>query len=200
MIAEHIPGYTYGAPEMPRSPVSLSELEDLKKTVGFTDEDQRNLRLAGEVLADQAKQLVEHWRGIVAKTPHLARHSHTSDGKPIPRYAENSGLRFQQWVLDTCFRSYDQDWLNYAQEIALRHTPLKKNKTDGVESTSYVPLRDYLAFIAVINETTKPYLAAKGHTAADVEKMHGAWCKSLSIQAALWARPYTDTKQAPDKW
>jgi len=52
----------------------------------------------------------------------------------------------------------------------LRHTSLKKNTTDGVDSTSYVPLRDIIAFIAVMNETIKPYLSARGHAVEDVEK------------------------------
>ena len=89
----------------------------------------------------------------------------------------------------------DQDWLNYQQEIALRHTSLKKNATDGVDSTPYIPLRDIIAFIAVMNETIKPYLSAKGHTAEDVDKMHRAWCKSLQLQVALWTQPY-----ATDEW
>ena len=55
---------------------------------------------------------------------------------------------------------------------------MKKNQVDGVRSTAYVPLRDILGFIAVINETIRPYLAAKGHSAEEVEKMHRAWCKS----------------------
>ncbi|MGD1075961.1 MAG: hypothetical protein ABR903_07790 [Thermodesulfovibrionales bacterium] len=61
-------------------------------------------------------------------------------------------------------RTYDQDWVNYQQEIALRHTSLKKNKVDGIRSTPYVPLRDVIAFIAVMNQTIKPYLAAKGNS------------------------------------
>ncbi len=95
---------------------------------------------------------------------------------------------------------YDQDWINYQQEIALRHTSLKKNKVDGVKSTPYVPLRDIIAFISVINETIKPYLAAKGHSLEEVEKMHRAWCKSMQLQVALWSRPYSDASQAPNEW
>jgi len=115
-------------------------------------------------------------------------------------YLAKSNLRFQQWILDTCLRPYDQDWLNYQQEIALRHTSLKKNQIDGVRSTPYVPLRDIVAFIAVINETIKPYLAAKGHSPVNVDKMHLAWCKSLQLQLALWTRPYADSKQALNEW
>jgi hypothetical protein len=138
---------------------------------------------------------VDTWRGVVARMPHLAKHSRSPDGKPIARYSENSGLRFQQWILDTCLRPYDRDWLNYQQEVALRHTARKKNKADGVESTPYVPLRDVIAFTAVINDTIKPFLSAKGHSAAEVEKMHRAWSKT-----ALWAAPYADAKIAPNEW
>jgi len=201
MAAEHIHGYSYGTSEVRPSPVSLEELENLKISVGFSAEDQRYLRLAGEVLADQTKALVDHWRNsIIAGIPNLARHSRTPEGEAIPDYLAKSGLRFQQWILDTCLRPYDQDWINYQQEIAQRHTSLKKNKVDGVRSTAYVPLRDIIAFIAVMNETIRPYLAAKGHSGADVDGMHRAWCKSLQLQAALCAKPYTDAGQARNEW
>jgi len=62
MAAEHIFGYTYGSAEVAVSPVSMRELEELKINVGFTEEDERYLRQAGEVLADQTEQVVLHWR------------------------------------------------------------------------------------------------------------------------------------------
>jgi hypothetical protein len=66
--------------------------------------------MAGEVLADQTRSLVDHWRReIVGSIPNLIRHSRTPGGAPIPDYQTKSGLRFEQWVLDTCFRPYDQD-------------------------------------------------------------------------------------------
>jgi hypothetical protein len=186
-----IAGYDYGSGAVPRSSVSLEELEQLKITVGFAGEDERYLQLAGEVLGDQTKQVVEHWRsGIIASIPHLARHSKDPEGNPLPQYLAKSNHRFEQWILDTCLRPYDQAWLDYQQEIALRHTSLKKNQVDGVQSTPHVPLRDVIAFIPVMNETIKPYLAAKGHSSEDVEKMHLAWCKSLQLQIALWTKLY----------
>lgn len=200
-VSDRIEGYSYGTAEVARSPVSLQELNDLKISTGFTEEDWRYLRLAGKVLEGQTKQIVEHWRsGIIASIPNLARHSRTPEGSPIPEYLPKSNLRFEQWILDTCLRPYDQDWLNYQQEIALRHTSLKKNKVDGVRSTPYVPLRDVIAFVAVMNETIKPYLAAKGNSAEAVDKMHRAWCKAMQLQLALWAKPYTDAGQAANEW
>ena len=200
-IAEHIAGYLYGSPEIPISTISVPDLANLKTSAGFTEEDQRYLRLAGEVLEDQARQVVEHWRSrIIASIPNLARHSRSPEGKPLPDYLAASNLRFEQWILDTCLRPYDQDWINYQQEIALRHTTLKKNKVDGVQSTPYVPLRDIIAFLAVMNETIKPYLAAKGHSAEDVDGMHRAWCKSMQLQLAIWVRAYAGSDQPQDQW
>jgi hypothetical protein len=74
-LAEQIHGYTYGTSEVATSPVTLQQLEALKVSVGFTEEDQRYLQQAGTVLADQTKQIVEHWRsGIIARIPNFARH------------------------------------------------------------------------------------------------------------------------------
>ena len=200
-IAEQIPGYTYGSSEPAKSPITFAEFELLKQSAGFTKEDERWLHTTGEALKDQAKGLVGKWREAIAAHPHLAKYSLRPDGQKDPRYGENSGLRFQQWVLDTCFRPYDQDWLNYQQEIALRHTSLKKNKTDHVESAPNIHLRHIIAFGAVVTdpEILKPFLE-RGHSASDVEKMYRAWSKSIWLQIALWTEPYTNSRLAPNEW
>jgi hypothetical protein len=148
--SKEIPGYAYGADTVETSSISLKELQELKVTVGLREEDERYLRLAGEVLGDQVKQVVEHWRSrIIASIPNLARHIRSPEGNPLPEYLAKSNQRFEQWILDTCLRPYDQTWLDYHQEIALRHTSLKKNLVDRVQSTDHVPLRDIIAFIPV---------------------------------------------------
>lgn len=102
---EHIPGCSYGTAEVGRSRISMRELDELKISAGFTEDDQRYLRLAGEVVADQTKQIVEHWRhGIIARIPNPSRHSHIPEGNVIPEYLANSKLRFEQLILDTCSR------------------------------------------------------------------------------------------------
>lgn len=200
-VAEEIYGYSYGKPEVPASAITLQQLEELKASVGMTGEDEQYLRLAGQVLADQTAQVVEQWRvRIIGRIPQLSRHSRTPEGNAIPEYTGNSNLRFRQWILDTCMRPYDQDWINYQEEIARRHTSEKKNQVDGVRSTPYVPLRDIIAFIAVMNETIKPYLGANGHPAAEVDRMHMAWCKSLQLQAAIWARVYMEQTANSMEW
>ena len=199
-VGQDIPGYSYGKSEIGPSRLSLADLERLKISTGFTEQDRQALLLAGEVLADQTEKIVAQWRsGIIASIPHLARHSRSPEGNPLPDYLAKSNLRFEQWIVDTCTKPYDQDWLNYQQEIALRHTTVKKNQTDGVHSTPYVPLSDVVAFVAVMNETIKPYLASRGHSLEDVEKMHLAWCKSMQLQMALWVRPYIDASSTSNE-
>jgi Protoglobin len=198
-VADVISGYDYGDRRLPTSAITLEELAALKVSAGFTEEDARYLHMAGEVLEAQTEAIVKHWRsGIIASIPNLARHSRSLANEPLPDYLSKSNLRFRQWILDTCFRPYDQDWLNYQQEIALRHTTVKKNVTDGVQSTDYVPYRDIVAFVAVLNETIRPYLTARGHSEEIITKMHQAWQRSLQIQIAVWAKIYTELK--PNQW
>ena len=189
-VAQHIPGYFYGTAEVPKSPVSMREFAELQTNAGFTNAEQCCLRLAGEALRGQARQSVEHWHWIIAGIPNLAWHSRAPEGDPIPEYIAKSNLRFEQWILDSCLRPYDKDWVDYQQEIALRHTNTRKNRVEGVRSTPFMPPRDIIAFVAVMNQTIRPYLAAMGNSVEEVEGMHRAWCKSFQLQRALWAGTY----------
>ena len=196
-----IPGYSYGLASVPKARISVEQLGELKVSAGFTEDDERHLRLAGKVLKDQVEEIVQHWRSqIIAGIPSLARHSRTPEGEAIPTYLERSNARFCQWILDTCLRPWDQSWIDYQQEIAMRHTSFKKNQVDGVRSTAFVPLRDVLTFTGVMNETLRPYLATKGHAADEIEKMHTAWCKAIQIQMALWIGPFADSRREPEEW
>jgi Protoglobin len=195
MVADAIPGYAFGDSKVPRSPVSIAEFEQLKASVGWTPEDEHFRKMAGDTLSDQVRSVVEHWRNsIIASIPHLARHSRSLDGEKLPEYLARSNLRFEQWILDTCFRPYDQAWLDYQNEVAVRHMSPRKNQTDNVVSTPYVPLRDIVAFTAVMNDTIRPYLAAKGNSPAEVQSMHATWKRSVQLQLALWTNPYMSRK------
>ncbi|MCX8103508.1 MAG: protoglobin domain-containing protein [Candidatus Bipolaricaulota bacterium] len=184
----NIPGYTYGS--VAQSPVTLKELEELKKAVLFSAEDEKYLKMAGEVLKDQIDAVLDLWYGFVGSHPHLVYYFSGPDGKPDANYLAAVRKRFGQWILDTCHRPYDQTWLNYQHEIGLRHHRTKKNKTDTVRSVPNVPLRYLIAFIYPITATIKPFLAKKGHGPDEVDKMHHAWFKAVTLQVALWSYPY----------
>ena len=53
---EKIPGYTYGSKKLAVAPYTLSDLEVLKATVLFTEEDVKWLRKSRKVLEPQAEK------------------------------------------------------------------------------------------------------------------------------------------------
>jgi Protoglobin len=190
-----IPGYVYGSAEAARSRVSTDELELLKQTVLFGPEDADALRLAGEVLEDQVEDLLDVWYGFVASHPHLVRYFADAEGAPIDNYLARVRARFGQWVHDLCRREWDQTWLDYQEEIALRHTAAKKNRTDAAEGApAEIPLRYLVAFVYPITATVREFLAKKGHSDVEVEAMHQAWFKAVTLSVVLWARPYAEER------
>lgn len=192
-MTQAIPGYAYGSKELDRSPVTLADFELLKTSVLFGEEDARYLRLSGEVLKDQVDDVLDVWYGFVAANPHLVRFfGRKPEGTPDAEYLAAVRKRFGRWILDTAAAQYDQAWLDYQHEIGHRHYRTKKNKTDGARSVDLVNYRYMVAFIYPITATLKPFLAKKGHSPEEVEKMHQAWQKSVVLQVILWTYPYVN--------
>lgn len=191
MTNASIPGYTLGTTQVAASPLGDDEFELLKQTVLLGEDDLRALRQAGEVLGDQIEAILDVWYGFVGANAHLVRYFSGADGQPDPRYLGAVRQRFGQWIRDTCAARYDRAWLDYQHEIGLRHTSAKKSRTDGVVSTSpHIHLRYLIAFIVPITATIRPFLARKGHADAEVEAMHAAWFKAVTLQVTLWSAPY----------
>ncbi|TCO95499.1 protoglobin [Chthoniobacter flavus] len=134
--AADIPGYDYGTHRVAVSPVSMEEFAQLKATADFTEEDERYLKMAGEVLSDQAEAMVNVWRERIGAQEYLARVFFGPDGKPDDRYKAAVKRRFVQWVVDLCTRPFDQAWLDYQEEIALRHLPEKKKPDRSCGNTA----------------------------------------------------------------
>lgn len=189
---EQIKGYTYGSSSLQSSPVTAAELDLLKKTLLWSDDDNRFLQMAGEVLKDQTNDVLDLWYGYVGGNSHLL-HYFTKNGAPNMDYLTAVRARFGQWILDICQKPYDQDWLNYQHEIAKRHHSTKKNKTDGVDTEPIIHFRYMVAFIYPITATIKSFLAKKGHSQQDVDGMHNAWFKAVTLTVILWCHPYINT-------
>lgn len=185
-------GYGYG--QVSDSPVTLAQLEELKQSVLLGDDDIKALRTAGEVLADQVEDVLDVWYGFVGAHPFLLDSFTGPDGTPDGDYLARVRARFGQWILDTCNREYDETWLAWQHEVALRHSREKKNATDGVEAPTPVPLRFVIALIYPISATIRPFLAKKGHAEGEVEAMWQAWFKAVTLQVALWSRAYADQR------
>lgn len=186
-----IPGYTFGTTAVPRSPVTVEAFELMKATALFGDDDIAALRQSREVLEDRTDAILDVWYGFVGGHPHLvASFTHTSSGEALGDYLGAVRQRFAQWILDTASANYDQVWLDYQHEIGLRHHRTKKNQTDRVSSTAVVPFRYLFALVVPVTTTLKPFLAAKGHSPAEVDRMHAAWVKSCVLQVTLWSHAY----------
>ncbi|MBI3368534.1 MAG: hypothetical protein HY021_08855, partial [Burkholderiales bacterium] len=174
--APPIPGYTMGQGTLAKAPYTLADLESLKKTLLFTDEDVRYLRMSKAILADQTEAVLDVWYGFVATTPELVVYfKDNKTGAPDGAYLGAVRKRFGQWIADTADANYDQAWLDYQYEIGLRHTVPKKNQTDKPDSVPSVNFRYLSALTIPVTTTLKPFLAKKGASAADVDKMHAAW-------------------------
>jgi hypothetical protein len=189
-LIDNIAGYDYGANELATSPVTIKDLELLKQTITFDSDDQKNLRMAGGVLEPQTESIVNMWRGVISSMPHLAFYFKNEAGKTDEQYKVKVKERFKQWIMDLCYKPYDQDWLNYQHEIGLRHMSAKKNKTDNADAAPFIPMRYVIAFTAVINDSIKPFMAKNGHSLGVIEKMHKAWCKAVLLHVTLWTRAY----------
>lgn len=182
-----IPGYTYG--QVRPSPVTTDDFDLLKQTVLFTEIDEQYLRLAGDVLIGQTDAILDVWYGFVGSHPHLLAYF-SRNGQPDGQYLDAVRKRFGQWIQDTCTRPYDQTWLAYQHEIALRHHATKKNQTDSAAAVPIIHFRYLIAFIVPITVTIKGFLAANGHTDEEVDDMYTAWFKAITLTALLWSHPY----------
>lgn len=174
-----------------KSTITIKELDSLKKTLLFTDEDIKYLKMSKDILDSQREEILDVWYGFVASTPELVYYfKDLKTDKPDMKYLQSVRKRFSQWILDTASANYDHKWLDYQYEIGLRHAPDKKNKTDKVNSVKMVNSRYIIALTIPVTTTLKPFLAKKGAKAEDVEKMHSAWVKSVLLQTILWSQPY----------
>lgn len=181
-----IRGYTFG--EHARSPVSPQELRDLESALSFTQDDREALRRLWDLVRDEVEPLFDAWVGRIGHffAPTFAR----PDGSIDEAYMAAAHPRFLKWVEDTCLRPYDQEWLDYQHEIALRHHRTKKNRTDGVDAVAIVPYRYLPAAVAPMTLALREFVAERDVSDEDATAMADAWLKALLLHVALWSRPY----------
>lgn len=186
-----IPGYAHGQHSLAKAPYSLADLQALQASMLFSEDDVQALRQSKAILADQTDAILDVWYGFVGSRPELVHFfSNARTGKPDGAYLDAVRKRFARWILDTADARYDQAWLDWQYEIGLRHNRLKKNQTDRAPSVAQVNFRYLPALTIPVTTTLRPFLARKGATAADVERMQAAWVKSVLMQTILWSHPY----------
>jgi Protoglobin len=187
-------GYTYDQ-NLPASPVTTDDLDLLLSTLLWTDDDAAALARAGTVLEPQVEEILDVWYGYVGSHPHLVVSFNGADGQPSGDYLAAVRGRFGQWIRDLCNRPWDQTWLNYQHEIARRHTDTMGDTDHITSDQTHIPLRYLIAFIWPITATIRPFLANADTDPADLDAMHAAWFKAVTLTVALWSQPYD-----PARW
>lgn len=188
-------GYTYDD-DLPPSPVGQKRLKQLLTDVMWSEDDAPALRRAGEILSPRVKDILDVWYDFIGSTPHLVTIFRGADGEPNADYLERVRGRFEQWVIDIGTREFDDQWLAYQEEIALRHHTTKKNEVDNVDSpATHVPMSDMMALVVPVTLTVRSFLEDGATADDDVDAMHQAWFKAVTVTLVLWSRPY-----AGDLW
>ncbi len=192
-MSTDIAGYTYDT-TLAASPVSLDDLNLLLATLLWTDDDAAALARAGVVLGSQIDEVLDVWYGYVGSSPHLVKSFNGADGQPSGDYLTAVRARFGQWIRDLCNRPWDQQWLDYQHEIARRHTDTMGDTDHVTSDQTHIPQRYLIAFIWPITATIRPFLANAGTDDADIDAMHTAWFKAVTLTVALWSQPYDPTR------
>ena len=185
-----VPGYDFGTPRSAESPLSDEYLRNLEQTIGWTSDDRDILLRHKSLFEQQAEHMVDSWRAVIAAQPHLAHWFVGPGGKPDDDYKARVKRRFVQWVIDVATRPHDRAWLNYQEEIGLRHTPAKKSLTDGKQTPPLVPLRYLLGFIPVVLPISRFFNSAITDD-AELFRLEAAWTRAVLLHVTLWSRPYT---------
>jgi hypothetical protein len=106
------------------------------------DTREQALREAGEILADQADDMVTAWRVRLGDLPFMRPYSGHPDGAPNPEYGTASKPRFDRFIIDACTRPLDQDWLNSSAGDPDRRAAM------GRQIIRVEPLSTYLRLMA----------------------------------------------------
>jgi pimeloyl-ACP methyl ester carboxylesterase len=186
-----ISGYDYGKENVSHSPISIDELRKLEQSVGWSEEDANVLNRHRDFFHAQAEAMVDSWRAVIGAQPQLAQWFFGPNGKPDDEYKARVKNRFVQWVKDVCDRSHDQTWLDYQEEIGLRHTPAKKNLTDHVHTPPVVPLRYLFGFTSIMTTETNKFFEKLSVSKEEVKRIEIAWTRAVILHVTLWSRPFT---------
>jgi Protoglobin len=189
VTAPPIPGYDYGTAKSSLSPILAGDLLQIEQTAGWTSADAAVLVRHVDLFRANAESMVDSWRAIIGSQPHLAHWFVGPEGKPDDEYKASVKRRFVQWVVDVAARPHDQDWLNYQQEIGLRHTPAKKNVTDAAHTPPVVPFRFLLSFIPIVLPI-RSFFEKMVLDEKELNRLESAWTKAVLLHVTLWSRAY----------
>ena len=166
------------------------EVELLLRISLFSQDDERALRSAWRILQGQTDDYLDVVLGVVAAYPLLANALRGADGGDGSESGSETIRRhFQRWLSETCNLPKDPPWLRQ-----LYSKPPAQDAPANGESAETLPQFRYLiALVYPVVATVRPFLAAAGCSAVEVEKMQYALLKAILLQVALLAKLYLET-------
>ncbi|HXS16302.1 MAG TPA: protoglobin domain-containing protein [Polyangiaceae bacterium] len=64
-IMNNIPGYTHGTLAVGRSPVTVTDFNQMKASALFSDEDVKYLRMSYDIVKDRIEAILDVWYGFI---------------------------------------------------------------------------------------------------------------------------------------
>ncbi|WP_212001282.1 protoglobin domain-containing protein [Chitinophaga sp. HK235] len=174
-------------PEPQTTSIDAQVLIKIKRMMLFTHEDEQYLTLAGEILAPHAEEILNRWYERIVKNNYLA-HYFTSSGAPDLSYLHSIRPHFREWITGLCKRSESSRWWEFEEKIA-RQLQLRKVPLDDLHPLSPVFLRYMTTFVFPVSEAGRHFLNDTGYSPEEIEAMHQAWFKAVSLSALLWVYP-----------
>lgn len=170
------------------STISLKELVLLKRMLLLTPEDEKYLHMAGAALTDQAEAILDKWYDHILANDYLAYYF-TKEGQPDANYVNDLRPCFGDWIRHLCQRPGNTQWQPYEQAIAKRFGNDQQLPPNIIPDVPVVFLRYLVTFIYPVTTYIRPFLSNSGHSAQEVDKMHQAWFKAVSLSVLLWSYP-----------
>ncbi len=187
-----IKGYVYGKAEVPKAPISKEELKLLLDSALWTQEDEENRKIIGEVIKENMSDMLNQIVSYFGSRDYLIYYFKDERGETTEtEYVNNTVDRLAQWLLDICFRPIDENFVNYQYLIGIRHTFDGKGKADNVKTIPHIPMRYMITCIFPVTAVIRSFLERKFDDPKIVEKLYDTWFKLQVITTAFFCAHYT---------
>ena len=169
----------------------LPEREDVELLLRislFSQDDARALRSAWRILRGQTDDYLDVVLGVVAAYPPLvgALMDSVGGGHGLETSAEITRQRFRRWLFETCNLPQDPPWLRQLQA----RPPAREASANAADALPQ--FRYLIALVYPVVAAARPFLAAGGRNAVDIEQMQYALLKAILLQVALLAKLYIE--------
>jgi hypothetical protein len=154
----------------------------------FSQDDERALRSAWRILQGQTDDYLDVVLGVVAAYPPLVGALMDSvGGHGLETSTEITRQRFRRWLFETCNLPQDPPWLRQLQA----RPPAQEASATAAETLPQ--FRYLIALVYPVVAAARPFMAAGGRHAVDIEQMQYALLKAILLQVALLAKLYIET-------